>query len=56
MQGFTPNQYETAYGFVPLFGSGLHGEGERVALIEIDGFRSTDLTSFASCFGLGVPP
>ena len=56
VQGFTPNQYETAYGFAPLFGSGLHGEGERVALIEIDGFRFSDLTSFASCFGLSVPP
>jgi kumamolisin len=56
VQGFTPNQYETAYGFAPLFGAGLHGEGERVALIEIDGFRFSDLTSFASCFGLSVPP
>lgn len=56
VQGFTPNQYETAYGFAPLFGLGLHGEGERVALIEIDGFRFSDLTSFASCFGLSVPP
>ena len=56
VEGFTPNQYETAYGFAPLFGSGLHGEGERVALIEIDGFRFSDLTSFASCFGLSVPP
>jgi kumamolisin len=56
VEGFTPVQYETAYGFAPLFGSGLHGEGERVALIEIDGFRSSDLTSFASCFGLSVPP
>jgi subtilase family serine protease len=56
VSGFTPAQYETAYGFSPLFASGLHGEGERVALIEIDGFRPTDITSFASCFGLGVPP
>lgn len=54
-QGFTPAQYETAYGFAPLFGEGLSGQGERVALIEIDGFRYTDITSFASCFGLGVP-
>jgi subtilase family serine protease len=55
VQGFTPIQYETAYGFTPLFGSGLHGEGERVALIEIGGFRPTDISSFASCFGLPVP-
>ena len=54
-EGFTPVQYETAYGFGPLFGQGLSGQGERVALIEIDGFRSTDITSFASCFGLSVP-
>ncbi|MGZ4186990.1 MAG: S53 family peptidase [Solirubrobacteraceae bacterium] len=54
-QGFTPVQYETAYGFGPLFGSGLSGQGERVALIEIDGFRPTDITSFASCFGLSPP-
>ena len=56
VQGFTPNQYETAYGLAPLFASGLRGEGERVALIEIDGFRASDLSSFASCFGLSVPP
>jgi len=56
VQGFTPNQYETAYGFAPLLGAGLNGAGERVALIEIDGFRFSDLTSFASCFGLAVPP
>ncbi|MGZ4326203.1 MAG: S53 family peptidase [Solirubrobacteraceae bacterium] len=55
VQGFTPAQYETAYGFAPLFGSGLHGEGERVALIEISGFRPADISSFASCFGLSVP-
>jgi kumamolisin len=55
-QGFTPAQYETAYGFAPLFQGGLRGEGERVALIEIDGFHSTDIRSFASCFGLNVPP
>lgn len=54
-EGFTPNQYETAYGFSPLFAGGLSGQGERVALIEIDGFRLTDITTFASCFGLAVP-
>jgi kumamolisin len=53
--GFTPNQYETAYGLLPLFSAGLRGQGERVALIEIDGFRDSDITSFAKCFGLDVP-
>jgi kumamolisin len=53
--GFTPNQYLTAYGFGPLISAGIRGQGERVALIEIDGFRSSDIDTFAQCFGLDVP-
>src|SRR6201996_823386 len=53
--GFTPNQYLTAYGYAPLQSAGLRGQGERVALIEIDGFKYSDLRRFASCFGLSIP-
>ncbi|HEY5428660.1 MAG TPA: S53 family serine peptidase [Solirubrobacteraceae bacterium] len=53
--GFTPNQYLTAYNFAPLQSAGLEGQGERVALIEIDGFRYSDLHNFAKCFGLATP-
>ncbi len=53
--GFTPNQYLTAYGYAPLQGAGLRGQGERVALIEIDGFKYSDLRRFASCFDLSIP-
>jgi subtilase family serine protease len=53
--GFTPNQYLTAYGYAPLHAAGLNGQGERVALIEIDGFKYADLKRFAACFGLAVP-
>jgi len=54
--GFTPDEYLDAYQFTPLHQRGLLGQGERVALIEIDGFRRSDLTAFASCFGLHTPP
>ncbi|HEY6399625.1 MAG TPA: S53 family peptidase, partial [Solirubrobacteraceae bacterium] len=54
--GFTPNQYLTAYGYSPLQSAGLGGQGERVALIEIDRFKRSDLSTFAHCFGLHVPP
>ncbi len=54
-RGFTPNQYLTAYDYGPLRLAGLSGQGERVALIEIDGFHYSDVRSFASCFGLAVP-
>jgi kumamolisin len=53
--GFTPNQYLTAYGYSPLHDFGVMGQGERVALIEIDGFRFSDLKTFAACYGLSVP-
>ena len=53
--GFTPNQYLTAYGYAPLQAAGLRGQGERVALIEIDGFKYSDLKRFATCFGLSIP-
>jgi kumamolisin len=53
--GFTPNQYLTAYNYTPLQSSGFQGQGERVALIEIDGFRYSDLRNFSKCFGLATP-
>jgi subtilase family serine protease len=53
--GFTPNQYLTAYNYAPLQSAGFQGQGERVALIEIDGFRYSDLRSFSKCFGLATP-
>jgi subtilase family serine protease len=53
--GFTPNQYLGAYGYTPLQTAGFSGQGERVALIEIDGFRESDLHAFSRCFGLATP-
>ncbi len=52
---FTPIQYLTAYDFGPLYSSGLFGQGQRVALIEADGVKRSDLATFASCWGLRVP-
>jgi subtilase family serine protease len=54
--GFTPNQYLDAYGYQPLQAAGFAGQGERVALIEIDGFRTSDVRAFAACYGLATPP
>ena len=53
---FTPNQYLTAYGLDVLHNDGLLGQGQRVALIEADGVKTSDVAAFASCFGLPMPP
>ena len=52
---FTPNQYLTAYGYRGLHNQGLEGQGERAALIEIDGYRASDINGFVRCFGLPSP-
>lgn len=54
--GWTPNQYLTAYGHTVLHRRGLTGKGQRVALVEIDGFEPGDIPAFARCFGYAVPP
>ena len=54
--GFTPNQYLSAYDFDPLHIAGYTGQGERVALVEIDGYSAADVAAFAQCFGFAVPP
>jgi len=53
---FTPNQYLTAYGIDGLHSDGFLGQGQRVALIEADGVKTSDVDAFAECFGLPVPP
>jgi len=45
----------TAYGYTGLQSAHMQGQGERVALIEIDGFKASDISAFAKCFGLHVP-
>jgi subtilase family serine protease len=53
--GFTPKQYLTAYGMSSLQSAGFTGAGERVALLEIDGYKSSDIARFDSCFNLPTP-
>jgi subtilase family serine protease len=54
--GFTPNQYLTAYGHSQLHKRGLRGAGQRVAVVEVDGFKRSDIETFGRCFGRKVPP
>jgi subtilase family serine protease len=55
LNGYTPNQYLTAYGHAGLQKRGFKGQGMNVAVIEIDGFRRSDIATFAKCFGVPMP-
>jgi subtilase family serine protease len=55
LNGFTPNEYLDAYGHSALHKQGFKGQGKNLAVIEIDGFRRSDVDTFAKCFGLPQP-
>jgi kumamolisin len=55
LKGYTPNQYLEAYGHSQLHKAGFKGQGKDVAVIEIDGFKRSDIDTFAKCFGLPKP-
>lgn len=53
---FTPNQYLSAYGIAAMHDRGLRGQGQSVALVEVDGFRHSDIETFDKCFGVKTAP
>lgn len=53
---YTPNQIHRAYAIDRLHAKGLKGQGERIAVVEIDGFKRADLVDAAKCFGYRAPP
>ena len=53
---YTPNQYLEAYGVSRLHRRGFRGQGQRVALIEAQGYARSDLETAAECFGHRAPP
>jgi subtilase family serine protease len=55
LKGYTPNEYLEAFGHSKLHKAGFKGQGKSVAVIEIDGFKKSDINTFAKCFGLPAP-
>ena len=53
---YVPNQFQTAFGFAPLHRQGIRGQGSHVAVLQFGaGYKPSDITAFAACFGLGTP-
>lgn len=51
---FTPNQIATAYNFNAFAQRGEQGQGQIVALMEVDDFKDANVAAYQNCFGTGV--
>ena len=47
----TADQTAAAYNLNDMYNANIHGEGQTVALFELDTFNMNDLTTYASCYG-----
>lgn len=54
---YVPSDIQKAYDFLPIYASGIEGNGTRIAIVDAfgDPSLSTDLASFDSLTGLSSP-
>lgn len=50
-----PSQFASAYNYTGAYNAGLHGEGQSVALFELDGYSAGDISAFQSCYDTNSP-
>ena len=48
---YTPSQLAGIYNLQGLYSQGLHGEGQSVALFELDDYAQSDIAAYTSCYG-----
>jgi kumamolisin len=53
--GFGPKDLSGAYDATPLQNSGVLGDNQTVALLELDGYQPTDITQYFQNYGLATP-
>ncbi len=53
--GFGPTDLNGAYDGNPLQASGLQGSGQTVAVFELDGYQSSDISAYLQNYNLGSP-
>jgi len=50
---YAPNDIQTAYDVKPLLKTGANGAGQTIALFELDGYNSADITTYLDRYKLG---
>lgn len=53
--GFTPAELRSAYNINPLLDAGFNGQGQTVALFELDGYIPNDVNTYLRQYDLGTP-
>src|SRR5207244_8553834 len=53
--GFAPADLNGAYDATPLLQSGVQGNNQTVAIFELDGYQSSDVTQYFQTYNLGNP-
>ncbi|WP_433745797.1 protease pro-enzyme activation domain-containing protein [Falsibacillus pallidus] len=53
--GYTPTELKGAYNVTPLANSGYTGAGQTVAVMELDGYKASNITNYSNYYGLGSP-
>ena len=53
--GYTPDDLATAYDATPLQDAGFLGDGQSVALFELDGYQLGDVAQYFQAYNLGNP-
>lgn len=53
--GYTPNELKGAYDVSPLASAGYTGSGQTVALMELDGYKAANISTYDNYYGLGSP-
>ncbi len=53
--GWTANQLASTYGLSTLYGGGRSGAGQTVGVYELESYDPSDIQTYESCYGLGVP-
>jgi kumamolisin len=48
---YIPDQIATAYNLTGLYNAGFRGEGQIVALYELDNYEPSDISAYTACFG-----
>ena len=51
----TPAQFASAYNFTSAYNTGLHGEGQSIALFELDTYTASDIGNYQACYDQHAP-